>query len=206
MFYWMIKIAISPFVRAIWVKSVEGELPKRGPVIIAANHMSYLDFLSLVAVSGARIYFLTAEKFFKSIFWQPIVYLTGQIRVDRTAKDKSHTHINIVRILNKNKILAIFPEGKRSRNGKLQKAYNGIAKIAINHKIPVVPIGIRGTNQILPPHQLIPKLKKDCLINIGKPLYFDKYYYEKDNDETFGLVTTEIMNEIARLSYQEYSI
>jgi 1-acyl-sn-glycerol-3-phosphate acyltransferase len=81
MLYWILKTLFSPFFRVIWIKRVEGlqNIPKNGACIIASNHSSYFDFLSLIAVLPRRITFLAAEKFYKNIFWYPLVAGTGQI-------------------------------------------------------------------------------------------------------------------------------
>ena len=70
MFYWILKKIFGPFVRLIWIKKIKGlnNFPKTGPFIIAANHSSYFDFISLIAVCPRRVYFLAAEKFYKSKF------------------------------------------------------------------------------------------------------------------------------------------
>ena len=102
------------------------------------------------------------------------------------------------------KIIVIYPEGTRTLTGKLNQGRTGIARLALSAKVPVLPIGVIGTFQILPKGKWIPKLKR-AELNIGKFLYFDKYYEKENNKKTLRLVTDIIMKEIAKLSKQKYN-
>jgi len=101
MFYWILKTLFGPVVRLIWIKKVEGleNIPKKGAYVVAANHSSYLDFFTLAAIWPTRIYFLAGEVFFKKWWWYPLVKFTGQIKVDRDAKDKSISKQKVLDIL-----------------------------------------------------------------------------------------------------------
>lgn len=190
MFYWLLKYTIGPVVRLIWVSKVEGleNIPKNGSAIITANHTSYFDFLTLVAVSPRRIYFLAAEVFYKSWFWKPLMVLTGQIKVDRNSGDKTAVIVAGNGILQSGNILGIFPEGTRSRDGKMHKAYNGVAKFALNNKVDIVPLAIRGAFEIMSPADKWPKFKKKCELMFLEPLRYDEI---KDFSE--GKIVQELL-------------
>lgn len=208
MFYWLLKILIAPIVRLIWVKKVEGleNIPKTGSAIIASNHESYFDFICLLAVCPRRIYFLAGEVFFKKWWWYPLVKFTGQIRVDRDQKNKSAAFNKALEILNQGKVLGIFPEGTRSADGKLQRAYSGVAKLALTAQLPVVPAGISGTFKIMSRYDKYPKFKKICQIKIGEPIDLSQYYNQKDNQEILKFITDQIiMKKIAELTGEEYN-
>lgn len=205
MIYWILKILLGPVVGLIWVKRVEGleNIPKTGSCIIAANHSSYFDFISLIAVLPRRVYFLAGEVFFKKWWWYPLVKSTSQIMVDRKNSNKEDVYKKVFSILRSGNVLGIFPEGTRSADGKIGKTFTGVAKFAIESKCPVVPIGIKGAYEIMSRHDKRPKFKKIIEIKIGKPIYFEKYY-EKDNDETIlRAATDEIMKQIKNLSNQK---
>ena len=192
-----INLFFSPIVRFIWIKKIKGleNLPNNKNFIIAANHQSYIDFISLISIFDKHLTFLAAEKFYTSFFWRPIMKISKQIKVDRKAKDKSEVIKRAIDVLNRNKILAIFPQGTRSRNGKIEKYYPGAAKIAIKTNKEIIPIGIKKTFDVLPPHKKFPKIKKIVEINIGKPIS-TKNYKNKD----FSCLINKLMNEISRLS------
>lgn len=200
MFYWILKILFSPFFRLIWIKKVEGleNIPQKGNYIIAANHCSYFDFFSLVAIWPKRIYFLAGEVFFQKWWWYPLVKFTSQIKVDRKNQDKEEVYSKVFSILSQKKILGIFPEGTRSPDGKIGKTYTGVAKFALKAKVPVIPVGITGTYEVLSRHDKFPKFRKNIVIKIGKPIYFDNFY-GKQSDKIFREITDKIMEEIIKL-------
>jgi len=202
MLYWLLKKIFGPFVRLIWIKRVDGleNIPKTGSYIIVANHSSYFDFLSLIAVLPRRMYFLAAEKFYKSKLWYPLVAGTGQIKVDRKNNDKKEVYQKVFSILKKGGVLGIFPEGTRSPNGKIGKTFTGVAKFAIGGMAPVIPVAISGTYEVMSRHDKRPKLKKIIKIRIGKPMYFKKYYKKECNENTLRKITDEIMEKITTLN------
>jgi len=205
MFYWLLKLLFAPLVGLVWIKKIEGlkNVPENGPYIIAANHCSYFDFFCLAAIWPARIYFLAGEVFFKKWWWYPLVELTGQIKVDRNSKDKTEAKQKIISILKSGKIVGIFPEGTRSADGRIGKTYTGVAKFALEAQVPVVPVGIKGTYEVMSRHDKHPKFKKNIEIRVGEPMDF-KEYYNKENDENiFRKVTDKIMENVAILSEQK---
>ena len=97
----------------------------------------------------------------------------------------------------------MFPEGGRSDDGKLGKGYNGVSKIALASKAPVVPAGIIGSHKVWPKGKYMPRFKR-CEVKIGKPIYFRKYYNKNQNKKILDGVTRIIMKEIGKLIGQEY--
>ncbi len=191
MFYWLLKyIFLGPFIRLFLIKKVDGleNIPKKGPVIIAVNHSSYLDFFSLAAVIPRRIYFIAAEKFFESKLWFPLMLLTRQTKVDRNGEDKNETIKKINEILHDGKVFCIFPEGTRSRDGKIQRAYTGVIKIGKTNKTAIVPIAIKGAYELLPPQNKLIKVKKKIEIRILKPIKYNDFAEKKNEDATQSLM------------------
>ncbi|MBI2208343.1 hypothetical protein HYU50_02505 [Candidatus Woesearchaeota archaeon] len=88
--------------------------------------------------------------------------------------------------------------------GKLQKGKTGVARLALWARVPVIPVGIKGTFEILPKGAKIPKLKR-ASFSFGKPMYFDKYYNKPMTKKLLRSVTDSIMREIANLSGQKYN-
>lgn len=197
MFYKLLQFFVAPFIKFFWVGKINNinNIPNKGSVILCANHNSYLDFFILASVLKRRVYFLAGEVFFKSKLWRPLMLLTGQIKVDRTSKDKSFVYNQVEGILRINNILGIFPEGTRSRDGKLHKGYNGAVKFAYKYNVPIIPIGIIGTFNAWPPHKKKPKLIK-CDINIGS-----SFIVSSDN---FNIETETLMKKIAILAEEKY--
>jgi 1-acyl-sn-glycerol-3-phosphate acyltransferase len=206
--YFFIQLTLGTLVRLIWVKKVEGieNMPKEGPLIIAFNHQSFFDFLCFVSVSPRKVHFLSAEKFFNHPLWAPLVRMTGQIKVERKKHDKRDLHNLIYQHLEYGKVIGIFPEGTRSPHEiEMLYAFTGVAKYAIRGKVPVLPVGIKGTYEIMAKHDKKPKFRKIVTIHVGKPMYFSEYTHTKMNKKAFRVLTDKIMIEIARLSEKNYS-
>ena len=203
--YPVVTKVIGPIVRWLWIHKVEGlhNIPKEGPVIVASNHESYFDFICFMAVCPRKIHYLAAEKFFESRLWRPLMHLTGQIKVDRKNDDKSEVHQLVHSALQQGRMIGIFPEGTRSQDGKLLKAYTGVAKFALKTKAPIVPVGMIGTYEIMSRHDKFPKFRK-ARIKIGEPMHFHEYYDIDHTDHHFRLITDKIMLKIAELIGEEY--
>lgn len=205
--YWLIRFFVGPIVRLIWVKKVTGleNIPTKDPVIVAFNHQSYFDFICFIAVSPRNIYYLSAEKFFDKPLWNFLLRVTGQIPVVRKSNDKRETHDIVHLYLDEGKMIGIFPEGTRANdNITMLRAYPGVVRYAIEKKIPVVPVGIIGTFEILPRTKDFPKFKKIVKINVGKPIYFSEYYSAKLDKNELGVLVDKVMLEIAKLSGKIY--
>jgi 1-acyl-sn-glycerol-3-phosphate acyltransferase len=109
----------------------------------------------------------------------------------------------VIRTINIGEIIGIFPEGTRSPNGELLPGKEGVAKIAILTKVPVVPIGLVGCYDIWPRDKILPALFKKCKINIGEPIYCGGIS-KNVRKGVYSWVVKKIMNEISKLSNKEY--
>lgn len=207
MVYFIGKRVIPPIVK-LWIKEVNGleNVPRKGPFIIAANHESYMDHLiimsSLVPYLNKKVHHLAKKEHFSNPIKSMWHRWAGAIPIDRQAGGKEAL-MWAVKALKKGKIIAMHPEGTRTLTGKLQRGKTGAARLALAAKAPVLPIGLIGTFKILPKGKYIPKLRK-ATMNIGKPMYFDKYYNKRVTKKMLREITTSIMKKIAKLSNQEY--
>ena len=202
------KRIICPIV-GLWFKEVNGlkNIPKKGPFIIAANHESYMDHLIIVCTFTCRlnkkIHFLSKKEHFDNIFKKVWHNYAGAIPLDRQAGGKEALKL-AVKALKQGKIIAIHPEGTRTLTGKLQKGKTGVTRLALSAEVPIIPVGLIGTFEILPKGKYIPKLKR-AIMNIGKPIYFNKYYKKKITARLLRETTDNLMKEIAKLCKQEYN-
>jgi 1-acyl-sn-glycerol-3-phosphate acyltransferase len=199
-------LVIEPLIRLIWVKKVVGKnnLPKKGAYLLTANHQSYFDWLTLYSVMSRHTTFLAAEKLFTSRLWRPFMEYTGQIKVDREAEDKSIPLGLGLEILADGQVLAIFPQGTRSRSGQIEKTFTGVARLALEARVPVVPVGIKGAYEVMAPSAKKPKFKKIVEIYFGQPMDLSQYYDALKTKELYREITNEIMTEVARLAGLEY--
>jgi len=170
-----IKILLK-FIFRLWIKEVNNieRLDLKNPCFIASNHCSYLDFCFLEALVDQRAFFWGAEKLKTEPFPVPwLIRYSKTIYVDR--KNPSiKSFKDALYVLRKHKTsLITFPEGTRSRTGKLQEPKLGFMDLVLMAGVPVIPVGIKGSYDILPPGKKLPRFKR-CTINIGEKIYLNK--------------------------------
>ena len=214
MVYLITKSTILLFTR-FYTRKINGieNVPRKGGFIVAGNYSSYLDdFLIpsvLIPLLDKKVHFYVKSSYFKNYFIGRFLKFYESIPVD-SEKSWNHEKTNKIALenashfLKKGDIIGIFPEGSRSHNGILQKAKTGIAKLALLAGVNVLPIGIIGSNSILPRGAKFPRFKK-CEVNIGKPINLRKYHGKKITKPLLEKITREIMHEIAKLIGQKYN-
>lgn len=205
-------LASLPFIKKIGgIKN----LFREGPYIIAANHASHIDWLFVfnrfTAIIKRHIHFFATTKYYSNPLFRTYVNWSQGIWTD--PKIQARSLLTALQYLKHGEILGIFPEGTRSPDGKIKKGKSGIADLALLAKVPVVPVGLIGTHNVLPKGAAFPRFAR-CEANIGGPLEFKEYYKDydeavdsKDSDRIKKIeeeVIRKIMREIARLSNQEY--
>lgn len=150
-------------------------VPERGGVIIASNHVSYLDPIVLGVSTKRKLYFITKKEAFNNIFGRIILNKLNAFPVDRKKIDM-FAFKKTISILKVGGALGIFPEGTRSLNGELQELKLGVVKIAMKAGVPIIPVGIIGTHKIYPHGKILPvPFKNKITVYFGAPQYFDKH-------------------------------
>lgn len=210
MMYWIFKGVLKPPLRALYRIRAEGfeNVPKKGPAIIAGNHVSFLDsfFIPLV-VKRRKVTYLAKADYFKS--WKTSWFFksAGQISCEREGGTKSQQSLEIaLDVLKSGNLLGIYPEGTRSPDGRLYRGRTGIARLALAAGVPVIPTGLVGTDIVMPKEAKIPKLtgRSEVKVRFGKALDFARYQGRERDRFALRSVTDEIMYEIMQLSGQEY--
>jgi len=211
--FYSMKTILLPMFTLFWIGKKEGvkNIPKKGGAILASNHQSFFDFLILEGVSPRRIFFLAAEKFFdKWWWWTWLIKSTGQIKVMREGDEEIKKEASdaakkrVLELLSQGKLIGIYPEGTRSRTGEIQKAQGyGVAYFALKAKVPIIPIAMFGTFDLLAPHQHFPRIKK-CRTKIGKSIDVSEYYGKENDKEVLEKIVRKVMIEIASLAGQKY--
>jgi 1-acyl-sn-glycerol-3-phosphate acyltransferase len=194
------------FGRAVSRVRIEGaidELPKDGPLILAANHASNLDAVVLgawlIPKLGRRIQWLGKKELFA---WPIVGYVAannGVHPVDRGAADVEAFRL-ARRILEEGHVLFVFPEGTRSPDGSLQAAHDGLASLALRTGAPIVPLGIAGSNKVWPRGQKLPHPGGHVAVRVGRPFRpAELLPPDADRRSAKTQVTTMIMERIAEL-------
>ena len=203
MFYYVVRAFCLLLLKIFWQMKVEGfeNIPKKGAVIIASNHVSYLDPAVLVASLNRKIYFITKKEVFKNTFVSFILKKLNAFSVDRENVDIL-AFKKTMNILREEKVLGIFPEGTRSSNGELQELKLGVIKIAMKTGVPILPVGINGTHKIYPRGVIFPILfKHKIIVKYGVPQYFNKMkskdkIYQKQELNLLGKKIKELSTTI----------
>ena len=194
------------FTKALTRIHIEGaidEIPRDGPVIIAANHASNLDAVVLgswlIPKIGRRFQWLGKKELFD---WPVVGYLArhgGVHPVDRDGADVEAYRL-AKRILDEGHVLFVFPEGTRSPDGKLQEARDGVALLAQRTGAPIVPVGIGGSDRVWPRGQKLPRPGGRVTVRVGSPFRLaDILPAGTERRDAKGLATTAIMRRIAAL-------
>ena len=210
MFYEVIHSALPPLLKAVWRPRVfgVGNVPKHGGVILASNHLSFVDSVVIPSVAPRKVVFLAKSDYFNGrgvrgtaqrLWFEGL----GMLPVDRddtqAAIDSLETALEV---LGRGEAFGIYPEGSRSRDGRLYRGRTGVAHLALTAGVPVVPVGLQGTERIQPVGSNRPRLAR-VTVKFGQPLDFTGRADGVPLGRARREVTDEIMTAIQALSGQE---
>jgi 1-acyl-sn-glycerol-3-phosphate acyltransferase len=212
LFYWFLKfIALGPMLKLVFRPRAEGveNVPTEGPAILASNHLSYADWLFMPLVVPRKVSFVAKAEYFttpglKGWLQKTFFSGTGNIPIDRSgANAAAGALISAKKVLGEGELFGIYPEGTRSHDGKLYRGKTGVARLALETKVPVIPVAVVGTDLVAPPGKKFGRWTRP-LVRFGKPMDFSRYAGMENDRFILRSVTDEIMYEIMRLSGQEY--
>ena len=206
--YRLAKAALSrPLHRAYDIEVEGAELVPVGPVILAANHRSFMDSMFLALVMDRPVSFLAKAEYFDS--WRTAWFFrsTGQIPLRRGSPAGARQAIEAgLAVLACGGTLGVYPEGTRSRDGRLHRGHLGPARLSIASGAPIVPIGLIGTAQVQHPGQRLPRMGKRISVRFGLPQWADVDDRVDGANRAGQLreLTDRVMEEIAGLCGQPY--
>src|SRR5215475_12963018 len=212
MFYWVVKAVLAPILRLLFRPWAEGTeyVPRTGPVIIASNHLSFSDHFFAPLPLPRKVVFLAKSEYFtgrglKGLFNRAFFSGLGQIPVDRSGGEASERALATgLRVLASGNLLGIYPEGTRTPDGRLFRGKTGVARLALEARVLVIPCAMIGGFEFQPPGRITPRLRVRPGVRFGKPLDFSRYYGMENDKFVLRAVTDEIIYEIMNLSGQEY--
>ncbi|MFK4835049.1 lysophospholipid acyltransferase family protein [Microbacterium sp. ZW T2_14] len=212
MFYWLMKyVVIGPIVKAIWRPWIVGRrnVPAEGAAILASNHLSFVDSVFLPLMLDRRVAFLAKSDYFtgkglKGTATRIFMKGTGQLPIDRSGGKASEASLNTgLQVLGSGELLGIYPEGTRSPDGKLYRGRTGIARMALEAHVPVVPVLMVDTDTMMPIGTTVPRIVRVGIV-IGEPLDFSRFAGMEGDRYILRSITDEIMVALQRLGEQEY--
>jgi 1-acyl-sn-glycerol-3-phosphate acyltransferase len=211
-FYWVLKYTLGIALKLVfrpWSRGREN-VPRRGPVILVSNHLSFADHFFGPLPLPRKLVFLAKAEYFtgtgiKGLASRAFFAGSGQIPIDRTGGEAAERALRSgLRVLAGGNVLGIYPEGTRSPDGQLYKGRTGVARLALESRAPVVPCAMIGTFEFLPPGSRRPNVKVRPGVIFGPPMEFSRFYGQETDRAALREVTDEIMAVIAKLSGQEY--
>ena len=212
MFYWFMKhIVAGPLLKTIfrpWVVGAD-KVPQNGGVILASNHLSFIDSVILPLVIERNMVFLAKSDYFtgKGLKgWATKLFFTatGMLPIDRSGGKASEASLNTgLRVLASGEALGIYPEGTRSPDGRMYRGRTGVARMVLEARVPVIPVAMIDTARIMPIGSRMPRLGRIGIV-FGEPLDFSRFEGMEGDRFILRSITDEIMYELLALSGQEY--
>ena len=210
MLYGALHRVVPPVARAVWRPTVEGlhHVPATGPVIVASNHLSFADSVVIPVVVPRKVVFLAKSDYFtgtgvKGALTRAWFEGLGMLPVDRDDTASALASLDTaLEVLRRGEAFGIYPEGTRSRDGRLYRGRTGVAHLALTAGCPVVPVGLRGTDALQPVGSNLPRLAK-VTVRVGAPITATGEYDGVPPGRARRELTDRIMAAIGELSGQE---
>jgi len=200
---------LSAPLRKAWLKVDQVGLenvPTEGPVILAANHLAFIDSLLVMYSVGRPVSFLGKSEYLEHPIARRLFPMTGMLPLDRSGRRARVTLDRVHEILSDGGVVGVHPEGTRSRDGLLNPGHPGVAQMALRAGAPVVPVALVGTGEAQPVGQSLPNFRAPIEIRYGAPIGVGRWAANRRTSIARGELTEEIMESIAALSGQQRRI
>jgi 1-acyl-sn-glycerol-3-phosphate acyltransferase len=210
MLYLLTRSVLAPVARLIYRPVIEGRenIPCKGPLLLASNHLSFIDSFVIPLVAPRRVVFLAKSEYFtapgmRGLWMRWLFTSMGAVSVQRgslggAAQEGLDAALEVLR---KGLAFGIYPEGTRSRDGRLYRGRTGVAWLALTAGCPVVPVALSGTQDIQPVGSRVLRIRK-VTVRFGEPLDFS-HLRGATPGRARREATDAIMTAIGELSGQE---
>ncbi|MDQ3462865.1 MAG: 1-acyl-sn-glycerol-3-phosphate acyltransferase [Actinomycetota bacterium] len=201
------KAVITPLFRVSWRFDLKGleNIPDTGGAILCPNHTSVLDSFFVPALLPRRITYVGKAEYMDSWKTKHLFPALGMIPIDREGGDAAERALSAAeRVLRQGELFGIYPEGTRSRDGRLYRGHTGPARLALRANVPIIPIGITGARDVMPPEARFPRLRLPVTVHFGEPISVARYADRSTDHRVLRQIIDEVMFAIRDLSGQEY--
>ncbi len=210
MLYRVARLTAAPLARAVWRPQVEGadRVPRTGGVLLASNHLSFIDSVTIPMVAPRQVRFLAKSDYFTGTGVRGAATRTwfnalGMIPVERDDSRAAAKSLELaLDVLTRGEAFGIYPEGTRSRDGRLYRGHTGVAYLALTAGVPIVPVGLVGTDQVQPVGDNRVHRAR-VMVRFGEPIEAARDYAGVPAGRARRQLTDRVMQAIAELSGQE---
>lgn len=196
-----------PLARRMWTIRTSGfdRLPDDGPAILCPNHISFIDSIFLGIALPRNVSFVGKSEYMDSWKTRYVFPALGMIPIDRSGGNASQSALDTAqRVLERGELFAIYPEGTRSRDGRLYKGRTGPARLAFASGAPIYPVGMVGTDTVQPVGARVPRPRTECSITIGRAIRPERYGGRGAEHLAWRSMMDEVMFEIRAMTGQVY--
>jgi 1-acyl-sn-glycerol-3-phosphate acyltransferase len=172
---------------------------------LCPNHTSVLDSFFVPALLPRRVTYVGKAEYMDDWKTRKLFPALGMIPIDREGGNAAERALATAqRVLERGELFGIYPEGTRSRDGRLYRGHTGPARLALRAGVPIIPVGILGAREVMPPEARFPKLRLPVTIRFGRPIHVDRYQDRADDRLVLRQIIDEVMYEIRSLTGQDY--
>jgi 1-acyl-sn-glycerol-3-phosphate acyltransferase len=208
--YRVLHTVVPPVARAVWRPSVRGlhHVPRTGGVLLASNHLSFIDSVVIPVCVPRKVVFLAKSDYFEGTGLKGAAMRAwfeglGMLPVDRDDTKAALASLDTaLEVLGRGEAFGVYPEGTRSRDGRLYRGRTGAAHLALTAGVPIVPVGLVGTDRLQPVGSNRPRLVH-VTVSFGEPIVAGDRFDGIPTGRARRELTDEVMTAIARLSGQE---
>jgi 1-acyl-sn-glycerol-3-phosphate acyltransferase len=205
----------APAIKLTWRPKIEGleHIPATGGAILAGNHLSVADEYFLGAIIPRHVSFWAKSDYFTGtgvtgFFFKTLMEGLGAIPVNREGgRQALHAFDAAIPVLQNGGLVALYPEGTRSPDGRLYRGRTGVARLALAAGVPIIPIGVIGTAAVQPIGQVVPRVfsgNGQVTIKFGKPIDVTPWKDAAVASTAARELTDLVMKDIQHLTGQEY--
>jgi len=201
-YYFLVRGMVRVLFRLLTRWRVEGgeNIPRRGPLLVVANHLHLVDPPLLGVSLDRRLVFAAKEELFRSRLTGYLLRRLGAFPIRRGRLNRKALR-QAEQFLDDGLAVVVFPEGARSHRGQLQPAFPGVVQIAVRNGVPILPVGITGTEQLKGPAWVL--RRPGVTVNIGRPFHLPPVSGRLTRVE-LGRLADFVMQRIAELLPVEY--
>ncbi|HSK26353.1 MAG TPA: lysophospholipid acyltransferase family protein [Jiangellales bacterium] len=210
MLYRVVRAVLRVVFLVIWRPTVEGleHVPPRGPLLVASNHLSFVDSVVIPLVMTRRVRFLAKAEYFEARGvrgWAQRAWFRamGAIPVRRDEQRDARASLDqALAVLATGEAFGLYPEGTRSRDGRLYRGRTGVGWLALQSGAPVLPVGVVGTDKVQPVDARVPR-RAPVTVRFAPVLRPEEYADAASPAQARRRLTDDVMDAIHAMTGQE---